>query len=207
MCRKLRSQMNYLFKRSQDYKRMMRKFGGEVRKAGIAASKNPWDFCFILDTLVADLRFMLEYYKKGENVYQVDESRFEIIKALETALDYYDKWQNAGHQYIATYREDPRYPDHLIKISGEEEVLVPKEQIILKTKQGFDMSWLNRSKYATNYIILYPSRSLDDYTFYYWYNNNPDDWKEAYALEAADQVKYRKLFFDTLADNLESWWD
>lgn len=199
--------MNYLFKRSRDYKRMMRKFGGKVRKAGIEASKNPWDFCFILDTLVADLRFMLEYYKNGENVYQVDESRFEIIKTLETALDYYDKWQHAGDQYIATYREDPRYPDYLIRISGEKEILVPKEQIVLKTKEGFDMSWLNRSKYATNYIILHLSRSLDDYTFYYWYNNNPDDWREAHALEAADQKKYRKLFFYTLADNLESWWD
>lgn len=74
------------------YRKLCKKFRKRLRL--LCDKIRPWDYQFGLDFYVEQLRFLLEYYKLGENVFQVHEGREKIIRTVTEAIDHYEKWMN-----------------------------------------------------------------------------------------------------------------
>ena len=101
-------------KRSKDYKRMMKKWKRVIRKYGKDASTNPWDWSYGLDAFIQYLYFMRDFYTLGENVWQVDECRQEVVDTLNTTLDEYEAWVNCDDKYTKVlFKNDDNYETNL----------------------------------------------------------------------------------------------
>lgn len=83
--------MNKLFKRSiqnkkmRRYRKMHRRHRKELVK--LAKETGEYDWCWLHQMVILQIKHMREYYSKGDNVWQVDESRLEIIDQLQHVLD------------------------------------------------------------------------------------------------------------------------
>ena len=69
----------------REYRKMHRRHRKELVK--LAKEIRPFDWCYLHDMVLMQIRQMHEYYTKGNNVWQIDESRFEIIEQLKEVLD------------------------------------------------------------------------------------------------------------------------
>ena len=83
--------MNKFFRKLLPKKKEMKayyKMHKRHRKELIEHAKKTkeWDWCFLHDSVMMQIKHMHEYYSAGNNVYQIDESRNEIIKQLEYVL-------------------------------------------------------------------------------------------------------------------------
>ena len=63
------------------------------RKELIKHAKNTkeWDWCYLQDSVLMQIKHMYEYYNNGHNVWQSDESRLEIVEQLKEVLDIFDE--------------------------------------------------------------------------------------------------------------------
>ena len=86
-------------KRSKEYKQMLKKYKKLIMKSAREATKSPWEAMFGLDMFINFMNFMKDYYTLGENVWQVDESKQEVIDTLTQTLNEYDAWQNCEDKY------------------------------------------------------------------------------------------------------------
>lgn len=85
-----------------------------------AKETGEWDWCWLHDSIIMQIRHMYEYYTAGNNVWQADETRLPIIEQLKHILDVnaeIDKMQDDdyGAEYVwedgrlkATYPDDFR---------------------------------------------------------------------------------------------------
>ena len=97
------------------YRKMHRRHRRELIKQ--AKETREWDWGWLHDSVIMQIRHMYEYYSEGNNVWQADESRLEIIKQLKRVLDAeteIEQMQNDNHG-VEFVHEDDRvrvvYPD------------------------------------------------------------------------------------------------
>ena len=101
--------MNKLFKRlfpskeMRAYRKMHRRHRKELIKH--AKKTGEWDWGWLHDSIIMQIRHMHEYYTLGNNVWQDDETRLSIIKQLKHILDLdaeIDQMQddNCGVEYV-----------------------------------------------------------------------------------------------------------
>lgn len=83
--------MNKLFRRLFPPKEMkaFRKMHRRHRKELIKHAKETgeWDWSWLHDSIIMQVRHMLEYYTERNNVWQSDETRLPIIEQLQHILD------------------------------------------------------------------------------------------------------------------------
>ena len=83
--------MNKLFrklfpsKEMREYRKMRRRHRKELVK--LAKEVRPFDWSWLHDMTLLQIQQMFEYYVDGNNVWQIDELRFEIIAQLKEVLD------------------------------------------------------------------------------------------------------------------------
>ena len=53
----------------------------------LAKEDKDFDWSYLHDLVITKIRHMYEYYSNGDNVYQVDESRLQIVEQLKYVLD------------------------------------------------------------------------------------------------------------------------
>lgn len=80
--RKIRNLFN---KEKRAYNKMHRKHRKELIK--MAKEDAEWDWEFLHDLVMTKIRHMYEYYKAGNNVWQVDETLLPTIDELKHVLD------------------------------------------------------------------------------------------------------------------------
>ena len=113
--------MNKLFKKlfpnkeMRAYRKMYRRHRKELIKH--AKETREWDWGWLHDSIIMQIRHMHEYYSDGNNVWQDDETKLSIIEQLKYILDLeaeIDRMQddNYGVEYV--HDGDKRtaiYPD------------------------------------------------------------------------------------------------
>lgn len=67
------------------YRKMHRRHRKELIK--LAEETREWDWFWMHDSMIMQIRHMHEYYTAGNNVWQCDESRLPIIEQLQHVLD------------------------------------------------------------------------------------------------------------------------
>lgn len=67
------------------YRKMHRKHRKELVK--YAKEIREWDWCWLHDSIIMQIRHMHEYYVAGNNVWQDDEKRLMVIEQLKHILD------------------------------------------------------------------------------------------------------------------------
>ena len=80
LCRKL-----FPSKEMRAYNKMHRRHRKELVK--LAKETGEWDWFWLHDMIIMQIRHMHEYYSNGNNVWQCDESRLPIIDQLQHVLD------------------------------------------------------------------------------------------------------------------------
>ena len=76
-------------KEIRTYNKMYRRHRKELVKH--AKETREWDYGWLYDSTIMQIRHMYEYYTAGDNVHQVDESRLEIVEQLKHVLDLNDE--------------------------------------------------------------------------------------------------------------------
>lgn len=83
--------MNKLFrklfpdKEFREFRKMHRKHRKELVK--LAKETGEWDWSWLHQMVIMQIKHMHEYYDAGNNVWQVDESRLQIVEELKHILD------------------------------------------------------------------------------------------------------------------------
>lgn len=101
--------MNKLFRRlfpnkeQREFDKMHRRHRRELIKH--AKETGEWDWDWLHESVIMQIKHMYEYYSMGNNVWQVDESRLEIVEQLKHVLDLQaeiDRMQedDCGAEYI-----------------------------------------------------------------------------------------------------------
>ena len=67
------------------YRKMYRRHRRELVKH--AKETHEWDWMWLHQSVIMQIRHMHEYYTEGNNVWQVDESRNKILEQLQHVLD------------------------------------------------------------------------------------------------------------------------
>lgn len=164
------------------YKKMMRKYKKLLRKD--AKAMVPWEWSFGLDALVDFLRWMLEYYELGYNVWAMEhrDEDPELYKGFPTRAEslketiyYYDRWHNCCEDYYKiayTPEELKKYLDLGFHLDDEENDTIEKS--------------LRRA--GTWTLTLYEGKK------------NTEECHKAI-------LDYKHKFFECLEEHLEEWWD
>ena len=82
--------MSWLFKKifpskeMRAFNKMHRRHRKELIK--LAKETNEYDYCWLHESVIMQIKHMYEYYSAGNNVWQVDESRLKIVSQLEHTL-------------------------------------------------------------------------------------------------------------------------
>lgn len=72
-------------KERRAYNKMHRKHRRELIKH--AKKTSEYDWCWLHESVIMQIKHMHEYYSAGNNVWQVDESRLQIVEQLKYVLD------------------------------------------------------------------------------------------------------------------------
>lgn len=67
------------------YRKMHRRHRKELIKHAKATGE--WDWCWLHDSIMMQIRHMHEYYSEGNNVWQDNETRLPIIEQLQHIMD------------------------------------------------------------------------------------------------------------------------
>lgn len=73
-------------KEMREFRKMHRRHRKELVKH--AKETCEWDWCWLHDSIIMQIRHMHEYYVAGNNVWQDDEKRFMVIEQLQRILDF-----------------------------------------------------------------------------------------------------------------------
>lgn len=72
-------------KEQREFNKMHRRHRKELVK--LAKETGEWDWCWLHEMVIMQIRHMHEYYTENNNVFQADESRQKIIAQLKHVLD------------------------------------------------------------------------------------------------------------------------
>ena len=101
-------------KRMREYNKMYRRHRKELVK--LAKTIREWDYGWLYDSTIMQIKHMYEYYSKGNNVWQSDESSNEILGQLKHVLDLDDELEHLWDNYESHLIE---YDDGSVSISDE----------------------------------------------------------------------------------------
>ena len=79
-------------KEMRAYRKMHRRHRRELVK--LAKKVHEWDYGWIDELVLTQIKHMHEYFSAGNNVWQTDETRLPIIEQLKHVLDLYDEMDN-----------------------------------------------------------------------------------------------------------------
>ena len=85
-------------KEMRAYNKMYRRHRKELVKH--AKQIREWDWGWLYDGTIMQIRHMYEYYTESNNVHQVDESRLEIVEQLKHVLDLNDEIDSLWDDYV-----------------------------------------------------------------------------------------------------------
>lgn len=76
-------------KEMRRYRKMHRRHSKEIIKLAIETAE--YDWCWLHEMVIMQIRHMYEYYSAGDNVWQTDETRLPIIEQLEHIINLQDE--------------------------------------------------------------------------------------------------------------------
>lgn len=85
------------------YSKMHRKHRKELTKH--AKKTSEYDWCWLHESIIMQIKHMHEYYSAGNNVWQVDESRLQIVTQLRHILDLDVKIERMENDYPDDYKD------------------------------------------------------------------------------------------------------
>lgn len=93
-------------KEMRAYNKMYRRHRKELVKH--AKQTREWDYGWLYDSVIMQIRHMYEYYTAGNNVYQSDESLTSLIDSLKYVLDLNEKLDHVWDSAVASgdYKQD-----------------------------------------------------------------------------------------------------
>ena len=84
--------------KEKQYKDMMKRYKKLFKKD--VENLCPWDWSFGLDLLINFLKWMLDYYKLGYNVWAAeDPTKKTRVESLQETLKWYDRWMTCCDDY------------------------------------------------------------------------------------------------------------
>ena len=86
------------------YRKMYRRHRKELVKH--AKETREWDYGWLYDSTIMQIRHMYEYYSVGNNVWQCDESKNEILGQLKHVLDLNDELDHLWDNYESNIIEN-----------------------------------------------------------------------------------------------------
>lgn len=84
-------------KEMRAYRKMYRRHRKELIKH--AKETREWDWCWLHDSTIMQIQHLYDYYAEGNNVWQCDESRHEILDQLAHVLDLNDELEHIWDNY------------------------------------------------------------------------------------------------------------
>lgn len=85
-------------KEMRAYRKMYRRHRRELVKH--AKQTREWDYGWLYDSTIMQIRHMYEYYTARNNVYQSDESLLSLIDSLKYVLDLDDKLEHLWDDHV-----------------------------------------------------------------------------------------------------------
>lgn len=79
------------------YRKMHRRHRNELVKH--AKKTGEWDWCWLHDSVIMQIRHMYEYYSEGNNIFQSEESLNTILGQLKHVLDLNDELDHLWDNY------------------------------------------------------------------------------------------------------------
>lgn len=111
-------------KEQRAFKKMHRSHRKELVKH--AKETGEWDWGWLHDSVIMQIRHMYEFYTEGNNVWQVDESRLEIIGQLKHVLDLNDELNHLWDDHISE------------TVTNKDGSITVTDEICENVKQTFD---------------------------------------------------------------------
>ena len=164
-------------KENPEYQEMMKHFKKSLSDINKEACQSPWESSWALDYFVEFLRFMQAYYKLGVNVWAM-ERKDEDPKRYKNVPTRYESLTQA----IAYYDKWQGLEDEYIQVELPENF-----------KDLFDEP-------DETGCCRYRSENVKTT---YKYGSVIKTYKKLHK----EQEKYKKLFFMSLAEHMEEWWD
>ena len=84
-------------KEMRAYNKMYRRHRKELVK--LAKSVRPFDWGWLDELVLTQIKHMHEYFSAGNNVWQTDETRLPIVEQLKHVLDLYEEIDNLDETY------------------------------------------------------------------------------------------------------------
>lgn len=102
----------------RQYLKLHRRHKKELIK--LAKKSEDWDYGFLHDYIVTQLKHYLEYYESGWNVWQTDESRNSLIESLRKAVELAEQIENVyDSDSINIWKEEARLYKEFYSYIGE----------------------------------------------------------------------------------------
>ena len=84
-------------KEMRAYNKMYRRHRKELVK--LAKTIREWDYGWLYDSTIMQIRHMYEYYSEGNNIFQSEESLNEILGQLKYVLDLHEELDHLWDDY------------------------------------------------------------------------------------------------------------
>ena len=99
----------FLSKEMHEYRKMHNKHRKELTKH--AKKSKEYDWCWLHETVLIYIKHMHDYYSAGNNVWQVDESKNEILEQLQQVLDIEKEIEDLNNNLDFAINDPYRYLD------------------------------------------------------------------------------------------------
>lgn len=70
-----------------------------------AKKTSEYDWCWLHESIIMQIKHMHEYYSTGNNVWQIDESRLQIVEQLKHVLDLQAEIERMEDDYPDDYKD------------------------------------------------------------------------------------------------------
>lgn len=111
-------------KERKAYNKMHRKHRKELIKH--ARKTSEWDWYWLHESIIMQIKHMHEYYSAGNNVWQIDESRLQIVEQLKHALDLQaeiEQMEDDEYYVDCVYENDTLNKDKMLEYEKKEQEL------------------------------------------------------------------------------------
>jgi hypothetical protein len=106
-------------KEMRAYRKMYRRHRKELIK--LAKRVREWDYSWVDELLLTQIKHMHEYFSAGNNVWQTDETRLPIVEQLKHVLDLYDELDHlwgADKDYGASLKREQELYEEIYSYVG-----------------------------------------------------------------------------------------
>ena len=98
-------------KEMRAYNKMYRRHRRELVK--LAKETREWDYGWLYDSVIMQIRHMYEYYSEGNNIFQSEESLNEILGQLKHVLDLHEELDHLwdGYKFVSEEESAKKFED------------------------------------------------------------------------------------------------